>query len=69
MESNMLDIKQLSKFLNVSISLIRKLIRGNEIPYIKIGTKLLFQKNEINKWLLNQSGNDYQERKKEYNGK
>ena len=60
MESNMLDIKQLSKFLNVSISLIRKLIRGNEIPYIKIGTKLLFQKNEINKWLLNhQSGNDY----------
>ena len=57
MESNMLDIKQLSKFLNVSISLIRKLIRGNEI---RIGTKLLFQKNEINKWLLNhQSGNDY----------
>lgn len=51
MASNMLDIKQLSEYLNISVSLIRKLIRKKEIPYNKIGVKLLFSKNEIDKWL------------------
>jgi len=52
MNSNMLDIKQCAEFLNVSISMIRKLVRKNKIPYNKIGAKLLFSKNEIDKWLL-----------------
>lgn len=51
MTSNMLDIKQLSEYLNISVSLIRKLIRKKEIPFNRIGVKLLFSKNEIDKWL------------------
>lgn len=52
MNNVMFDIRDLSQYLNVSISLIRKLIRGKKIPYNRIGTKLLFSKNEIDKWLI-----------------
>lgn len=52
MESNMLDVKQLAKYLNVSVSLIRKLVRNKDIPYNRLGVKLLFSKLEIDKWLL-----------------
>ncbi len=51
MASNMFDVKQLAEYLNVSVSLLRKLVRRNEIPYNRIGVKLMFQKNEIDKWL------------------
>jgi len=51
MSSNMFDIKEVAEYLNVSISLIRKLVRKNDIPYNRIGVKLLFNKNAIDKWL------------------
>lgn len=51
MNSNLLDIKDLSIYLNVSVSLLRKLVRRNAIPYNRIGVKLMFQKSEIDKWL------------------
>lgn len=51
MNSNLLDIKDLSVYLNVSVSLLRKLVRRNKIPYNRIGVKLMFRKNEIDKWL------------------
>ena len=58
MNSNMFDVIQLSGYLNISTSLIRKLVRKKEIPFNRIGVKLLFQKNEIDKWLKeNQNAN------------
>ena len=51
MNGNLLDIKDLSVYLCVSISLLRKLVKRNEIPYNKIGAKIMFQKSEIDKWL------------------
>jgi len=47
----MFNVKQISQYLNVSSSLIRKLVRNKEIPYNKIGAKLLFSKTEIDNWL------------------
>lgn len=58
MNSNLLDIKDLSVYLNVSVSLLRKLVRRNEIPYNRIGVKLMFQKNEIDKWLKDNMNSD-----------
>lgn len=58
MASNMLDVKQLSEYLNVSISLIRKLVRNKDIPYNRLGVKLLFSKLEIDKWLLEQQNDN-----------
>lgn len=51
MNSVNFDIKECSSYLNISVSLIRKLIRKKEIPYSRIGVKLLFSKNEIDNWL------------------
>lgn len=54
MASNMFDVKQLAEYLNVSISLIRKLVKNKDIPYVRLGAKILFSKIEIDKWLLEQ---------------
>lgn len=50
----MFDVKQLAEYLNVSISLIRKLVKNKDIPYVRLGVKILFSKIEIDKWLLEQ---------------
>lgn len=63
MDSNMLDIKQTALYLNVSVSLIRKLVRRSEIPYNKVGAKILFPKSGIDIWLKNnQKGSEYERR-------
>lgn len=54
MASNMFDVKQLAEYLNVSISLIRKLVKNKDIPHVRLGVKILFSKIEIDKWLLEQ---------------
>lgn len=64
MESNMLDVKELSKYLNISISLIRKLVRNKDIPYNRIGVKLLFSRVEIDNWLKKQRNDNEIERDK-----
>lgn len=63
MASNMLDVKQLSEYLNISISLIRKLVRKSEIPYNKIGAKILFPKSDIDIWLKNNQNGSEDERR------
>ena len=54
MASNMFDVKQLAEYFNVSISLIRKLVKNKDIPYVRLGVKILFSKIEIDKWLWEQ---------------
>lgn len=48
-----LSIKELSIYLHCSTSLIRNLVRKNEIPYFRIGNRLNFNKMSINDWLNN----------------
>lgn len=52
-KQKIINIKELSKYLNCSISMIRKMIYNNEIPYFKIGTKYEFDLEVINQWILN----------------
>lgn len=47
-----LNIKELSEYLNCGISTIRKLIYNNEIPYFKICSSYHFDINLINKWII-----------------
>lgn len=46
-----LDIKQLSTYLQVSIPLIRKLVRQKDIPYFRVGNRLKFDLVKINLWI------------------
>jgi excisionase family DNA binding protein len=52
-EMNYLDMENLSKYVYLSKSTIYKMVSNNTIPYIKIGTRTLFVKDQIDKWALN----------------
>ena len=49
-----LDIIELSIYLKCSVSVIRKLVRNNGIPFFRIGNKLYFKKSAIDLWIQNQ---------------
>ena len=52
-----MDMKELSKYLRCSDSCIRKLKRENKIPYFKISSKILFDKAKIDNWLADKEVN------------
>ena len=55
-DSDYFNIKELSEFLNLSISHIYTLTSTKKIPHIKLlGKKLLFDKQEIKNWLKSKS--------------
>ena len=51
MTKELCDIKELSKYLKVSIPEIRKLVREKKIPNLRIGKMIKFDLVSINKWL------------------
>ena len=51
MDCNYLNADTTSKLLNISKSTIYSYVGKNKIPFIKLGGKLLFSEDDINKWL------------------
>ena len=47
------NIKELSNYLKISPSEIRKLVRQNKIPYFRVGNRIKFEKEKINEWIEN----------------
>ena len=45
------DIKKLSRYLNISVSGIRNLVREKRIPFFKIGNRLKFDLKKVNLWI------------------
>jgi excisionase family DNA binding protein len=52
MEQNLLKLTDLSKMLNIAKSTIYNYAKKGDIPYIKIGGKILFSEKAINEWML-----------------
>jgi excisionase family DNA binding protein len=50
-DNSVLSVKTLSKYLSVSESTIRKLVKSNEIPYLKIEGQYRFFMPRIHDWL------------------
>ena len=48
-----MDVKMVSKYIHVSVSLIYHMVSKNEIPYIKVGARTIFERAQIDKWLHN----------------
>lgn len=46
-----LSAVEVSKQTGISLSLIRKLTRNNEIPHIKIGRRILYPADALAGWL------------------
>lgn len=47
----LITVKSLSEWIKISSKVIYRLIDKKEIPYIKIGGKYLFDKQQILDWL------------------
>ena len=52
-EVKFLDIKGLTGYIHLSKSSIYKMVSKNEIPHIKIGTRTLFDTEQIDRWVRN----------------
>lgn len=51
MTKEICDIQELSGYLKVSVSEIRKLVREKRVPYFRVGNRLRFDLKKINNWL------------------
>lgn len=51
MTKEICDIQDLSSYLKVSVSEVRKLVRENKVPYFRVGNRLRFDLKKINNWL------------------
>ena len=47
----LLTVAELSEWLRVKASTIRKKVCYKKIPFIKVGRRVLFRRNDIEKWL------------------
>ena len=54
MEANrFLNVQELKDYIHVSESFVYKKVSKNQIPYIKLGTRTLFERNQIDTWVIN----------------
>lgn len=53
MERTIFNVKEMTKYLSVSESTVRKLVREKKIPHFRILSKILFDKELIDKWINN----------------
>lgn len=51
-KSEIFNLKECSIYLNCSISLLRKMIYKNEIPFFKLHSKYFFKREILDKWLI-----------------
>ena len=51
MSSEIMNIKELAEYLDLSEGTIYKKVSNHEIPYTKLGTLLRFSKWSINQWI------------------
>ena len=51
--SRFLNVQELKDYIHVSESFVYKKVSKNQIPYIKLGTRTLFEINQIDTWVIN----------------
>lgn len=57
------NVKEVAKYLSVSESTIRKIIREKKIPHYRIYSKILFDKEIVDEWLKNNLFDNYVEKR------
>ena len=54
-----LNIKELSNYLKISVSTIRRMIFKKEIPYFQLSSQYFFDKVRIDNWVNSQINSNY----------
>ena len=52
-ENRFLDVQGLTDYIHMSESYVYKMVSKNSIPHIKLGTRTLFERNQIDNWVIN----------------
>ena len=56
METNrFLNVQDLKEYIHVSESFVYKKVMENQIPHIKLGSRTLFERNQIDAWVISGS--------------
>jgi len=50
-EKKFLDVQELTDYIHMSESYVYKKVSLNQIPHIKLGTRTLFERNQIDSWV------------------
>jgi excisionase family DNA binding protein len=59
-EKRFLNVQELTEYIRMSPSYVYKMVSKNSIPHIKLGTRTLFERNQIDSWVISggSMGND-----------
>ena len=49
---NVMNINETAEYLNISVPTLRKLVRANDIVFFRLGKKIMFRRDQLNKWIL-----------------
>jgi excisionase family DNA binding protein len=52
-ENKFLDVQELTDYIHMSESYVYKMVSKKLIPHIKLGTRTLFKRNQIDNWVIN----------------
>lgn len=52
MDRTTLTVKEVADYIGVSKDLVYKLVREKEIPAVRIGRRLVFRMESIEKWMV-----------------
>jgi excisionase family DNA binding protein len=52
-EKRFLNVQELTEYIHMSESYVYKKVSNNQIPHIKLGTRTLFERNQIDAWVIN----------------
>ena len=51
-ENKFLDVQELTDYIHMSESYVYKMVSKQLIPHIKLGTRTLFERNQIDSWVI-----------------
>ena len=52
-EKRFLNVQELCDHIGMSESYVYKMVSKQSIPHIKLGTRTLFERNQIDNWVIN----------------
>ena len=52
-EKRFLNVQELTEYIHMSESYVYKMVSKKIIPHIKLGTRTLFERNQIDNWVIN----------------
>ena len=55
-QNSYLKVEGASHYLQISKSMIYKMVTNNEIPYYRVGSRIIFKKDDLDKWISLKSG-------------